>query len=85
MPQGGRMKFEELLELLDGRDLPLALNIKADDTKDSDWIQVMDRRLSTGEIQKSHNNRIFLNKNDIFFGLNSENIDVETKNSEIDI
>ena len=30
MPQGGEMKFEELLELLDGRDLTLALNIKAD-------------------------------------------------------
>ena len=34
MPQGGEMKFEELLELLDGRDLTLALNIKADGMAD---------------------------------------------------
>jgi hypothetical protein len=30
MPQGGEMSFEELLILMDGRNLPLALNIKAD-------------------------------------------------------
>ena len=30
MPTGGEMKFEELLRLLNGRDLTLALNIKAD-------------------------------------------------------
>ncbi len=30
MPQGDEMPFEELLKLLDGRQLPLALNIKAD-------------------------------------------------------
>lgn len=34
MPQGGEMKFEELLELLDGRNLTLALNIKADGLAD---------------------------------------------------
>lgn len=30
MPRGGEMTFKELLELMDGRNLPLALNIKAD-------------------------------------------------------
>ena len=30
MPAGNEMTFEELLKLLNGRDLPLALNIKAD-------------------------------------------------------
>lgn len=30
MPQGGEISFEELLQLMDGRNLPLALNIKAD-------------------------------------------------------
>ena len=30
MPQGGEMPFEVLLSILNGRDLPLALNIKAD-------------------------------------------------------
>lgn len=30
MPAGDEMTFEELLQLLDNRDLPLALNIKAD-------------------------------------------------------
>ncbi len=34
MPQGGEMSFEELLKLLDGRDLTLALNIKADGMAD---------------------------------------------------
>lgn len=34
MPQGGEMKFEDLLKLLDGRDLTLALNIKADGMAD---------------------------------------------------
>ena len=34
MPQGGEMKFENLLKLLDGRDLTLALNIKADGMAD---------------------------------------------------
>ncbi len=32
MPKGDEMTFEELLELMDGRNLPLALNIKADGT-----------------------------------------------------
>ena len=30
MPKGDEMTFEELLQLSDGRNLPLALNIKAD-------------------------------------------------------
>lgn len=30
MPKGDEMSFEELLQILDGRNLPLALNIKAD-------------------------------------------------------
>jgi hypothetical protein len=30
MPKGNEMPFEELLKLMDGRNLPLALNIKAD-------------------------------------------------------
>ena len=30
MPKGDEMSFEELLKILDGRNLPLALNIKAD-------------------------------------------------------
>ena len=34
MPQGGETSFEELLKLLDGRDLTLALNIKADGMAD---------------------------------------------------
>ena len=34
MPQGGEMTFEELLKLLNGRNLPLALNIKADGLAD---------------------------------------------------
>lgn len=59
--------------------------VKADDAIDSDWIQVTDRRLSTGEIQKSHNNRIFLNKNDIYIGPNAENIEVELKDTDINV
>ncbi len=34
MPQGNEMLFEDLLKLLDGRDLTLALNIKADGMAD---------------------------------------------------
>lgn len=34
MPQGREMEFEDLLKLLDGRDLTLALNIKADGMAD---------------------------------------------------
>lgn len=34
MPKGGEMTFEELLRLLDGRNLTLALNIKADGQAD---------------------------------------------------
>ena len=34
MPQGNEMLFEELLKILDGRDLILALNIKADGMAD---------------------------------------------------
>ena len=34
MPVGGEMSFEELLQLLDGRNLTLALNIKADGQAD---------------------------------------------------
>ncbi len=34
MPEGGEMTFEEFLKLLAGRDLPLALNIKADGLAD---------------------------------------------------
>lgn len=34
MPVGGEMSFEGLLKLLDGRNLPLALNIKADGQAD---------------------------------------------------
>ena len=34
MPQGNEMSFEDLLKLLDGRDLTLALNIKADGMAD---------------------------------------------------
>ena len=34
MPVGNEMSFEELLKLLDGRNLPLALNIKADGQAD---------------------------------------------------
>lgn len=30
MPKGDEMSFDELMRILDGRDLPLALNIKAD-------------------------------------------------------
>lgn len=30
MPQGNEITFEELLQIMDGRNLPLALNIKAD-------------------------------------------------------
>jgi hypothetical protein len=30
MPKGGEITFEELLQLMNGRNLPLALNIKAD-------------------------------------------------------
>ncbi|MDR2123607.1 MAG: hypothetical protein LBP38_01295 [Desulfovibrio sp.] len=30
MPQGGEPAFEEVLQIMDGRNLPLALNIKAD-------------------------------------------------------
>ncbi len=30
MPKGGEMSFEEILKIMDGRNLPLALNIKAD-------------------------------------------------------
>ena len=30
MPQGGEMTLEEVLQIMDGRNLPLALNIKAD-------------------------------------------------------
>ncbi|MDR2906229.1 MAG: hypothetical protein LBU73_09775 [Helicobacteraceae bacterium] len=30
MPKGGEMLFEEVLRIMNGRDLPLALNIKAD-------------------------------------------------------
>ena len=30
MPRGDEMSFEELLQIMDGRNLPLALNIKAD-------------------------------------------------------
>jgi len=30
MPAGDEMRFEEFLDILDGRDLPLAINIKAD-------------------------------------------------------
>ena len=30
MPKGSEMSFEELLQIMDGRNLPLALNIKAD-------------------------------------------------------
>ncbi len=34
MPEGGEMSFDEVLKLLDGRNLPLALNIKADGMAD---------------------------------------------------
>lgn len=34
MPKGGEITFEEVLQLLDGRNLPLALNIKADGQAD---------------------------------------------------
>lgn len=34
MPTGNEISFEEVLKLLDGRDLPLALNIKADGMAD---------------------------------------------------
>lgn len=34
MPKGDEMLFEDLLKLIDGRDLPLALNIKADGMAD---------------------------------------------------
>lgn len=34
MPQGDELSFEELLKLLNGRNLPLALNIKADGLAD---------------------------------------------------
>lgn len=34
MPKGDEMSFEELLQILDGRNLPLALNIKADGLAD---------------------------------------------------
>jgi len=30
MPKGGELSFEEVLKIMDGRNLPLALNIKAD-------------------------------------------------------
>lgn len=40
--------------------------VDADNAKDSDWIQVTNRRLSTGVIQISKNNTICLNKNDLF-------------------
>jgi hypothetical protein len=30
MPKGGEISFEEVLQIMDGRNLPLALNIKAD-------------------------------------------------------
>jgi hypothetical protein len=35
MPRGGEISFEELLILMDGRNLPLALNIKADGMAES--------------------------------------------------
>lgn len=34
MPKGNEITFEELLEIMDGRNLPLALNIKADGLAD---------------------------------------------------
>ena len=34
MPKGYEMSFEEVLRLLAGRDLPIALNIKADGQAD---------------------------------------------------
>lgn len=34
MPNGGEITFEEVLKLMDGRNLPLALNIKADGLAD---------------------------------------------------
>lgn len=34
MPQGNELTFEEMLEIMDGRNLPLALNIKADGQAD---------------------------------------------------
>ncbi|MDF7667515.1 hypothetical protein PT273_06610 [Orbaceae bacterium ESL0727] len=34
MPVGHEMKFDELLQIMDGRNLPLALNIKADGLSD---------------------------------------------------
>ena len=57
--------------------------VKADDAKDNDWIQVTDRRLSTGKIQKSHNNNIYLNKDDIYIGPSTQNIEIESGETDI--
>lgn len=35
MPQGGEITFEEVLQIMNGRNLPLALNIKADGQADA--------------------------------------------------
>lgn len=59
--------------------------LNADMEEDSDWVEVIDRRLSTGVIQKSENNRICLNENDLYMDNISQNISFIQKDTDIDI
>lgn len=59
--------------------------MNGDTSDDSDFIEVIDRRLSTGEIQISENNRICLNKNDFYIGTDAENISYMNNDTDIDV
>lgn len=58
--------------------------VNADNSKDSDWVQIINRRLSTGKMQMSENNRICLNKNDLYSLPGSQDMSFVDKDTNID-
>ena len=60
------------------------LVVNADTGIDSDWVQVTHRRLSTGKMQMSHNNRICMNKNEVYELPDSDALSFVLEDTDID-
>lgn len=59
--------------------------INADSGKDRDVVEVTDRRLSTGKIQKNDNNKVCLSENDALITPDASHIEICQKDTDFEV